>query len=238
MADKTKVHVVRGDGNMVESLTKEEILAAIVQAIETGEIGDVDTGFVTTVKEQNRNTGLKFWLGTQAEYNALQTIDPDTYYIITDDTFKTDVGQAIAQLQTQMTTNSNQVTENTDLLSQIFETSTEGTRTAYFITSGFLTGGKRTVSFTVPLEKFVPDTMEIDEIVSVNAVVRQNGNYIVGTSSFYAPFLGTFSFQVVGNSMSIEYQDTEDVIDVDHATNNAPVGVAGYVVYSLAEAQT
>lgn len=86
MPDERKYYVISDDNCKFESLTKEEILAAIVQAIESGEISDVDTGFVTTVKETNHNADLKFWYGTQTEYNALQTLDPDMYYIIKDDT--------------------------------------------------------------------------------------------------------------------------------------------------------
>lgn len=68
-----------------ESMTKEEILTAIAQAVATHEIHDVDTGFVTTIKERNADSALKIWRGTQAEYNAIVTPDPDTFYIITDD---------------------------------------------------------------------------------------------------------------------------------------------------------
>lgn len=84
MADSTKFFVMRGDKVLFESMTKEEIYSAIVQAIEQGEIGDIDTGFVTKIKEQNHNNDLKFWKGTQAEYNALEAVDPTTYYILTD----------------------------------------------------------------------------------------------------------------------------------------------------------
>lgn len=84
MADSTKFYVMRGDKVLFESMTKEEIYSAIVQAIEQGEIGDIDTGFVTKIKETNRDADLKFWRGTQAEYNALEAVDPTTYYILTD----------------------------------------------------------------------------------------------------------------------------------------------------------
>ena len=86
MPDTRKYYVISGDKCFFESMTKEEILTAITQAVETHEISDVDTGFVQTIKEQNHGTGLKFWIGTTAEYNALQTIDPDCFYILTDDT--------------------------------------------------------------------------------------------------------------------------------------------------------
>lgn len=69
-----------------ETMTKEQILAAITQAIETGEIGDVDTGFVTKIKETNAGGYVSFWVGTTAQYNALQTKEANCLYIITDET--------------------------------------------------------------------------------------------------------------------------------------------------------
>ena len=77
-----KYYVISDDNCKFESMTKEEIIAAIV----SGEIPEIDTGFITTIKETNHETGLHFWFGTQVEYNALQSFDPDTYYIIKDST--------------------------------------------------------------------------------------------------------------------------------------------------------
>lgn len=104
MADSTKFYVVKGDKTLVEGMTKEQTLAAITQAVEEHEIHDVDTGFVTTLKETNRNRPLKFWVGKQAEYNAIQTPDEDTFYIISDSTYKEDIDESIADLQTAVRT--------------------------------------------------------------------------------------------------------------------------------------
>lgn len=93
-----KYYVIGYGNNLYESLTKEEILAAITQAVETHTISDVDTGFVTTVKEQNANQALKFWVGTSAQYNAIAVKDPNCFYILTDDVELEDLEQQIAQL--------------------------------------------------------------------------------------------------------------------------------------------
>ena len=85
MPDTRTYNVISNDNCLFESMTKEQILAAITQAVESHEIADVDTGFVQTIKEQNHGNGLKFWVGTTAEYNALQTHDDDCFYILTDD---------------------------------------------------------------------------------------------------------------------------------------------------------
>ena len=68
-----------------ETMTKEQIIAAITQAMETGSVGNVDTGFVTKIKEMNRGEPLTFWVGTTAQYNALPEIVTGCMYIITDE---------------------------------------------------------------------------------------------------------------------------------------------------------
>ena len=99
MANERTWNVISDDNCKAESMTKEQIIAAIVQYMETGEITDVDTGFITTLKEQNRGIGLKFWVGTQAEYNALATHEPNCFYIIADDTTVDDLEEAVGNLQ-------------------------------------------------------------------------------------------------------------------------------------------
>lgn len=102
MADERNYYVICADGCKFESMTKEQILAAITQAVETGEIKDVDTGFVTKIKEQNSGLGLSFWVGTQAEYNALETKPTNCFSIITDDTFAEDINAAVDEMQSEV----------------------------------------------------------------------------------------------------------------------------------------
>lgn len=67
-----------------DGMSKEQILNAIAEA--TGVTpSDVDEGFITTIKETNHERSIHLWKGTQAEYNALETHDSDTFYIIDDD---------------------------------------------------------------------------------------------------------------------------------------------------------
>ena len=70
--------------NLFEGLDKEEIHTLITQIISGQTIPDLDTGFVTKLKEQNHNTPLKFWIGTQAEYNAIDTPEQNCFYIFSD----------------------------------------------------------------------------------------------------------------------------------------------------------
>lgn len=91
MEDERKYYVLCGDNCKFEGMTKEQILTAVEQAISTGEIKDVNSGFITTIKEQNRNDGLKFWVGTTAQYNAIAEKQDDTLYLLTDETILTDI---------------------------------------------------------------------------------------------------------------------------------------------------
>ena len=98
-------YYVIGDNNCKYiSMTKEQILAAIEQILTTGEITDVDTGFVTMIKDQNGGAGLKFWIGTNAEYNALTDKEESCFYIITDDTTNEDIDKAIAEVTEKIKT--------------------------------------------------------------------------------------------------------------------------------------
>lgn len=81
-----KYYCFCGSNCKYETMTKEQILAAITQAVESGEVRDVDTGFVTKIKEQNAGGYVSFWVGTTAQYNALQTKETNCIYILTDDT--------------------------------------------------------------------------------------------------------------------------------------------------------
>lgn len=85
-----------------ESMTKEQILSAIKQAVETGEIKDVDAGFVTKLKEQNKGANLTFWIGTTAEYNEIETKTENCFYILTDDTTGNDLKLEIKSLKARV----------------------------------------------------------------------------------------------------------------------------------------
>lgn len=94
MSDGKKYYCFCGSNCKYETMTKEQILAAIAQAVETGSVGDVDTGFITKVKEQNGGSGVSVWVGTRAQYNAIENRVQNCLYIITDDTTGDDILKA------------------------------------------------------------------------------------------------------------------------------------------------
>lgn len=81
-----KYYVICDDDCRFEGMTKEQIIAAIAEA--TGNIPTgLDDAFITKIKESNANRALSFWLGSEAEYNALG-IDADVMYIRVDENGK------------------------------------------------------------------------------------------------------------------------------------------------------
>lgn len=80
------------------AMTKEQTLTAITEAVESGKIRNVDTGFVTTIKEINGNSPLRFWVGTAAEYNAIKNPEQNCFYILSDEGDGTEIELAISEL--------------------------------------------------------------------------------------------------------------------------------------------
>ena len=99
MAATPTVYVICDKNCRFEGMTKEQIYAAIVQAVNEGTIGEIDTGFITTIKTIN-GTPLKFFVGEQAAYDALTDEEKkDLFAIITNDTTKDGIMTALEKLQ-------------------------------------------------------------------------------------------------------------------------------------------
>lgn len=83
-----------------ETMSKEQILSAIAQAQSGMPVIDPSAGVLTKVKETNNGGHITFWVGTQAQYNALQgnTVQ-NCLYIITDDTTGEDMNKEIEDLK-------------------------------------------------------------------------------------------------------------------------------------------
>lgn len=69
MSDR-KYYLICDDNCKFEGMTKEQIYSVIAEA--TGNTPtSVDGAFITMIKESNANKALSFWMGTEAEFNAL-----------------------------------------------------------------------------------------------------------------------------------------------------------------------
>lgn len=96
------VYVICDKNCKFEGMTKEQIYTAILQAVNNGTIGDIDAGFVTTIKTIN-GLPLKFFVGEQAAYDELTAEDKENLFaIITNDTTKEGIIQAITNLRSEL----------------------------------------------------------------------------------------------------------------------------------------
>ena len=93
------VYVHDSNKNRYEGLTREQIINAIEQAVEQGEITDLDDGFITKIKELNASQNIQIWVGTTAQFSAIQTKAANTLYILTDDDSADDWDAIAEQLE-------------------------------------------------------------------------------------------------------------------------------------------
>ncbi len=97
------------------TLTKEQIYTAIDSYLKTGNPPtDIDDGFITTLKEINEGEGIKLWIGTMAEYEALETKQDNVLYLFSDDPTVEDIEAAITTLQTNLNSSINSLEEQID----------------------------------------------------------------------------------------------------------------------------
>lgn len=116
-------YFVRGESKSnAESMTKEEIAAAIMNAIQSGTIGDIDAGFITKIKELNNGKKLSFWVGTSAEFNALEQHEENVLYIKTDDTSPEDISAALEQLTAKTTAHDAQFADMQEAVTALGQT--------------------------------------------------------------------------------------------------------------------
>lgn len=100
--DEKNVYALDSGKNSWLTMTKEQILAAITQAVSTGEIKDIDAGFITKLQEMNKQGVLQLWVGTMAEFEALEEKSENMLYLFTDDPTVTDIESELKNLETQI----------------------------------------------------------------------------------------------------------------------------------------
>lgn len=113
-ADDNTVYALDKNLNARPTMTTEQILAAIQKAVTTGVVTDEFTAFIEMIREQNKGIGLKFWLGTTAQFTALEKTDADTVYFLTDSTSLASLDAAFVELKTQLGDGSFEVKKATE----------------------------------------------------------------------------------------------------------------------------
>ena len=100
--DEKNVYAVDEYKNQFLTMTKEQILTAIINAVNKGEIGNIDAGFVTKIQEMNDLQALRIWVGTMAEFQALEEKDTETLYLFTDDPTVNEIEQKLTELEQEL----------------------------------------------------------------------------------------------------------------------------------------
>lgn len=219
-------YVLCDDSCKFPAMTKEQILTAIEQALTTGEIKDVDTGFITKIKEQNGGGGVKFWVGTNAEYNALTDKEDNCFYIITDDTTAADTDAFIAELNERLITVE---TENNGMLDGSvvvkkadFANTAQSAATAQNAASA--QNAALATSATI-LTKSSSAWTTVRSSTGTNKKLSKAGVYV-----FILNFITThgdvgIGYFVSGRKSTVIMADYEIVIDTDGTVENPLVGV-------------
>lgn len=212
-------YVFCDDNCKFEGMTKEQIIAAIAEATGTTPV-HIDDAFITKIKEQNGNKQLKFWVGTQAEYNALQTKPTDCYVLITDDTTLDDLNAEIASLQETIETLQNSLKYHAG-------------DTLYFnsfITNGYVTTGCKSLNAFIPLSKQIGGDVRSIRFGFEAADARAFSitGYIIGGTDVYENLASDGDYNVTmtreanGIRIRIEYKDSTLTFDTQ---NNTPVSL-------------
>lgn len=108
---------------------------ACVEATERA--NQAASGVITI--EQNNQTSLQFWVGSQEEYDALENKEAGCFYIISDDNSLATLSSAIAQLQTHLNEPVTRVATPDDIepkLKELYEAMPDYTVARFFIVGG------------------------------------------------------------------------------------------------------
>lgn len=68
---KNTYYCITDDDCKYTTMTAEQIVTAIEQAVETGAVTDPDGAVISKIKEIRANDAVQIWKGTQAQFNAL-----------------------------------------------------------------------------------------------------------------------------------------------------------------------
>ena len=198
MSDGKKYYCFCGSNCKYETLTKEQILTAITQAASGEAVIDPDAGVLTKVKETNSGGYVTFWVGTQAEYNVIETKQKNCLYIITDDTTKHDIERTAADLQ--------QRCEKVD-------------EACAAVTKAVAEFGHTT---------WVLESKDIQQVFGLGGGERLYNPYVLSPIFRYSPLTGIMFFQFtmfINGSMSAGEQMTWEVKGVPQKGTAAPFSI-------------
>ena len=201
MATERTYYVICEDKCLFESMTKEQIVAAIAEATGSAPT-DVDAAFITKIKEQNAGKELKFWIGTQAQYNAIAEPVEDVLYLITDNGSDTDAAAKaeIDDLKQALTKAVNDLTpiygegapttSTAGAVGQAYITTSQSSGLVYYCTAVNEDGTYTWISGDATLYKAV-----VEELISVNELLGTLVDANLTMEKTSAPTSSTVGYQ-------------------------------------------
>lgn len=226
MADDRNYYVICDDNCKFEGMTKEQTIASIAEA--TGATPtQIDAAFITKIKEQNRNTPLKFWIGTQAEYNALEETDENTFYIFSDSDELSMIEQIaeakVIGITTPIQEDITKAQEDIAEIETFINAIPEKGKVLYENSTGI--AAFTTVSVTVnDLSKY---TVLMVQVGAVRCLCFNDGQYIIGSGSHTtgsnagALFQASAQLIYTGNKITMS---KSQVFTVNGTSHTAPQG--------------
>ena len=191
----------------------------------------------TSITEQNANKEIKEWFGTQDEYNAIETKDENTHYIIIDD-----ASTSSSLLATQEEFN-NSVTDKAATPKQVNEKignylPLAGGNLDKGATLRFTNTNNQVSSMSLDENKYITmsDNLKVSGDINTNSLVSTTGNIYKGNSSG-ATNIWSDSFATTEKAGIIKVGDqltvAEDgTLNANTATLATKAELAGYLPLS------
>lgn len=238
MSEEKKYYCFCSSNCKYETMTKEQILAAIAQAVEGGAVVDPNAGFITKVKETNGGGYITFWVGRQSQYNAIEKKDASCLYIITDETTQADFEAAIQTLSEATETAAAQAAE-----AQKTADEAEGYADRAYVAAGtaqatannaYSLANTAYTTANAKLYKDITSTLGTPTITGTN-----NDAPVTDLQAIHFPKLGMVFVRLVTNFISSSFGTKTIVIpNLPYAPNTFPLSVTGSDLYASINGRT
>ena len=208
-----------------ETMTKEQIITAIYNAVKTGQIADIDEPFITAVKEVNKNNILNFWVGTTAEFNALDAgyrKSPEVFFIKTDDTTLADFATEMEEIKKYVDTHIETFDE--ELKRTRIYGELDGFSASGMPLYGYITSDAKVISFFLPLSKPISDTINefvfkkfelyvagVNGLIGGGKIDARTSGYFVDTAKYENGL--KFSVQILNGTFSNAVNATPVIVN-------------------------
>lgn len=189
--------VLCDDNCRFPAMTREQILAAIAEATGNA-VSGCDDAFITKIREMNANANLKFWLGTMAQFNALDEKDGNTLYIFTDDDTADSIENKFKEFDARMSGDEKNIQSNATKIDEIH------TNAKTLNVNNVASDDYRLVTYS--------DDLIVHEIVYAGLYMIRVENVSVGTLT-HCSFMFDFSGSQDQFSCAFKYDNGKDVSD-------------------------